>query len=91
MEVKKQQLEPDIEQCTGSKVGKKYVKAVYCQLAYLTSIRVHYAKCWLGEAQAGINISGRNINNLRYADDHHPYSRKQRRTEEPFDESERGE
>ena len=69
MEVKKQQLELDIEQCTGSKVGKKYIKAVYCQLAYLTSIRVHHAKCWLDEAQAGINIAGRNINNLRYADD----------------------
>ena len=31
--------------------------------------RVHYAKCWAGEAQAGIQIAGRNINNLRYADD----------------------
>ena len=30
--------------------------------------RVHYAKCWAGEAQAGIQISRRNINNLRYAD-----------------------
>ena len=69
MEVKKQQLELDIEQCTGYKVGKKYIKAVYCQLAYLTSIRVHHAKCWLDEAQDGIKIAGRNINNLRSADD----------------------
>ena len=45
----------------------------------------------LDEAQAGIKIAGRSINNLRYADDHHPYGRKQRRTEEPVDESERGE
>ena len=30
--------------------------------------RVYHAKCWAGEAQAGIKIAGRNINNLRYAD-----------------------
>ena len=36
MQVKKQQLEPDMEQWTGSKLGKKYVKAVYCHSAYLT-------------------------------------------------------
>ena len=35
MQVKKQQLEPDVEQ-TGSKLGKEYIKAVYCHLAYLT-------------------------------------------------------
>ena len=43
------------------------------------------------EAQAGIKIARRNINNLRYADDIHPNGRKQRRTKEPFDESERAE
>ena len=37
MQVKKQQLELDMEQQTGSKLGKEYVKAVYCHLAYLTS------------------------------------------------------
>ena len=36
MQVKKQQLAPDMEQGTGSKSGKEYVKAVYCHLAYLT-------------------------------------------------------
>ena len=36
MQVKKQQLEPDIEQQTGSKSGKEYIKAVYFHLAYLT-------------------------------------------------------
>ena len=36
MQVKKQQLEPDIEQQTGSKLEKEYVKAVYCHPAYLT-------------------------------------------------------
>ena len=36
MQVKKQQLEPDMEQQTGSKLGKEYIKAVYCHPAYLT-------------------------------------------------------
>ena len=36
MEVKKQQLELDMEQQTGSKLGKEYIKAVYCHRAYLT-------------------------------------------------------
>ena len=35
MQVKKQQLEPDMEKQTGSKLGKEYVKAIYCHLAYL--------------------------------------------------------
>ena len=39
MQVRKQQLELDMEQQTGSKLGKEYVKAVYCNLAYLTSIQ----------------------------------------------------
>ena len=37
--VKKQQLELDMEQQTGSKLGKEYVKAVYCHPAYLTSMQ----------------------------------------------------
>ena len=36
MQIKKQQLEPDLEQETGAKLGKEYVKAVYCHPAYLT-------------------------------------------------------
>ena len=36
MQVKKQQLEPDMEQWTGSELGKKYINAVYCHPAYLT-------------------------------------------------------
>ena len=39
MQVKKQQLEPDMEQQTGFKLGKEYIKAVYCHPAYLTSIQ----------------------------------------------------
>ena len=36
MQVKKQQLQPDMEQWTGSKLGKEFIKAVYCHHAYLT-------------------------------------------------------
>ena len=39
MQVKKQQLELDVEQQMGSKLGKEYVKAVYCHPAYLTSMQ----------------------------------------------------
>ena len=69
MQVKKQQLEPDMEQQTGSKLSKGYVKAVYCHSAYLTSMQSTSWEMldWV-EAQAGIKIAGRNINNLRYAD-----------------------
>ena len=70
MQVKKQQLEPDMEQWTGSKLGKEYIKVVYCHTAYLTYIQSTSCKL-LGshEAEAGIKIARRNINNLRYADD----------------------
>ena len=36
MQIRKQQLEPDVEEWTGSKLGKEYVEAVYCHPAYLT-------------------------------------------------------
>ena len=39
IQAKKQQLEPDKEQWTGSKLGKEYIKAVYCHLAYLTYVQ----------------------------------------------------
>ena len=39
MKFKKQQLEPDMELWTGSKLGKEFVKAIYCHPAYLTSIQ----------------------------------------------------
>ena len=69
MQVKKQQLELDMEQQTGSKLGKEYVKAVYCHPVYLTSMQsTSWRNAGLEEAQAGIKIAGRNINNLIYAD-----------------------
>ena len=66
---KKQQLEPDMEQWTGSKMRKDYVNAVYCQPPYL--IYMQSTSCemlgWMN--QEGITIAGRNISNLRHADD----------------------
>ena len=67
MQVKKQQLELDVEEQTDSKLGKEYVKTVYCHPAYLTSMQ---STSWeftsgLDEAQAGIKIAGRNISILR--------------------------
>ena len=66
MQVKKQQLEPEVEQQTGSKFRKEYVKAVYCHPAYLTNMQSTSCKMagWMKQ-----KIVWRNINNLRYADD----------------------
>ena len=58
-----------MEQQTGSKSGKEYIKAVCCHLAYLTYAEYIMRNAELEEAQAGIKIAGRNLNNLRYADD----------------------
>ena len=58
-----------MEQVTGSKLGKEYVKAVYCHPAYLTHMQ---STSWetLGWMKHKLeSISGRNINNLRHADD----------------------
>ena len=69
MQVKKQQLEQNIEQKTASKLGKEYIKAVYCHPAYLTYTEDIMRNAGLDEAQAGIKIAERNIDNHRYADD----------------------
>ena len=70
MQVKKQQLKPDMEQKNGSKLGKEYIKAVYCPPC-LFNLYAEYVmrNAGLDEAKAEIKTSGRNINNLRYADD----------------------
>ena len=68
MQVKEQQLDLDMEQQTGSKLGKEYVKVVYCYLPYLYAEYI-MQNAGLNEAQAGIKIARRNINNLGYADD----------------------
>jgi len=69
MQVKKQQLELNMEQQTGCKLEKEYIKAVYCHPDYLTYAEYIMRNAGLDEAQAGIKIARRNINNLRYADD----------------------
>ena len=59
MQVKKQQLELDMEQWTGSKLGKEYVNAVYCHPAYLTSVQTtSWEMLRLDEAQTGIKMLG---------------------------------
>ena len=70
MQVKKQQLELEMEQRVGSKLGKECVKAVYPSPC-LFNLYAEYImrKAGLEETQAGIKIAGRNINNLRYSDD----------------------
>ena len=59
-----------MEKLASSKLGKEYIKAVYCHPAYL--IYMQSTSCemrgWMKQ-QAAIHIVGRNINNLRYADD----------------------
>jgi len=74
MQVKKQQLKPDMEQLTGSKLGKEYIKAIYHHSAYLTYIQSTSCEMpgWMKQKLESrlppIDI-GVNINNLRYADD----------------------
>ena len=70
MQVKKQQLEPDMEQQTGSKLRKRVCQG--CILSpCLFNLHAEYnmQNSRLDEAKAGIKISERNRNNLRYADD----------------------
>ena len=69
MQVRKQQLELDMEQQTSSKLEKEDIKAVYCHPVYLTYAEYITWNADLDEAQAGIKMAGRSINNLRYADD----------------------
>ena len=70
MQVRKQQLKPDMEEWTGSRLGKELCHG--CILSpCLFNLYAEYItqNAGLDEAQDGIKVSGRNINNLRYADD----------------------
>ena len=68
MQVKKQQLELNMEQWTGSKLGKQYIKAVYCPPAYLTSMQSTSCEMpdWMNHK---LESCRENIHNLRYTDD----------------------
>ena len=69
MHIKKQQLEQHMEQWTVSRSGKEYVKAALSPCLFNLHAEYIMRNAGLDEAQAGIKIDGRNINNLRYADD----------------------
>ena len=91
MQVRKQQLELDMEQQTSSKSGKEYVKAVYCHTAYLTYM---HSTSW--ETLGGMKhkLESRLPGEILITSDmqiYHPYGRKWRRTKDPLDYSERGE
>ena len=70
MQVRKQQLDLDMEQWTGSKLGKEYIKAVNDHLAYLTYMQSTSCKMpgWI-KLKLESRLPGKNINSLRYADD----------------------
>ena len=70
MQVRKQQLELDIEQQTGSRLGKEYIKAVYCHPVYLTYMQSTSCEMlgWM-KHKLESRLLGENVNNLRYADD----------------------
>ena len=90
-QVKKQQLEPDMEQQTGSKLGRSMTRLYIVTLFILLICRVHHEKC-----QAGWLISWNQGCWEKYQQPqickwYHPNGRKWRETKEPLDESERGE
>ena len=68
IQVNKQQLEPFMEQQTGSKLGKEYVRAAYYHSTYLTYTQ-STCKCWDGWITSWNQDCQEKINNLRYADD----------------------
>ena len=69
MQTRKQQLELDMEQQTGSKSGREYVKAIYCYPAYLTYMKSTSCEMLGWIIHSWNQTAGRNINNLRYVDD----------------------
>ena len=89
MQVKKQQLEPNMEQRTGSKLGKDYIKAIYCHLAYLNYMQSTSCKMlgWMSH-----KLESRLLGEIWTTSDmqmYHSNSRKWRGTKEPLDEGER--
>ena len=91
MQVRKQQLELIMGQQTGSKLGKKYVKTVYCHPLHLTYIQSTSWEMlgWMNHKLESSLLGEISItSNMQMT---HPYGRKQRGTKEPLDEGERGE
>ena len=69
MEVKNQQFEWDMEQETCPKLGKEYIKTMLSPCLFNLYAEYIMQNARLDEAQAGIKIAGRNINDFRYVDD----------------------
>ena len=90
MQVRKQQLELDMEQQTVSKSGKEYVKAVYCHPAYLTSIQ---STSWETLDWMKNKLESRLLGEILITSDMQmtPHFWQKWRTKEPLDERERGE
>ena len=91
MQVKKQQLELDMEQQTGFKLGKEYFKAVYCHPVYLTYLFMHSTACempgWMKHKLESSLLGEMSIiSDMQIIP---PLCRNQRETKEPLDESER--
>ena len=66
MQVKKQQLEPDMEQQTGSKLGNEYIKTILSPCLFNLHSEYIMWNARLNEAETGIKNAGRNTNNPRY-------------------------
>ena len=91
MHIKKQQLELDMV-LTGSKLGKEYIKAVFCHPAYLTYMQI--SSSWENPGWLNHKLESRlpeEISTTQICRWYHPNGRKQRGTKEPFDEDQRGE
>ena len=90
MQVRKQQLELDMEQQTGSKLGKEYVKAVYCHPAYLTYMQSTSCEMpgWM-KHKLESTLSGE-ISITSEVQMTLPYGRKQRGNKDPLHEIEKG-
>ena len=88
-QVKKQQLEPDMEQQTGSKLGKEYIKAVYCHPAYLTYIQSTWKTLGWKKHKLESRLPGE-ISITSGMQMTPPLWQKVKRTKEPLDEGERG-
>ena len=91
IQIKKQPLEPDMEQLSGCKSGKEYFKAVYRHSAYLTYMQSTHVKCWAGWSKSWNQDCQEKYQYPQIGKWHHPYGRKQRGTKERLDKGESGE
>ena len=89
MQVRKQQLELDMEQQAGSKSGKEYVKAVYWHPAYLTYMQSTSCKCWAGWSTSWNQDCWEKYQSPQICRWYHPCGRKWRGIKKPLEEIER--